>query len=195
MKKKRTMLGVFMCVILLVAGCGTTIKDIVSEKYQMKDTVQSSIDQGDVARVYLAEGKSIDQVAKFLQGKKSPNRVSDQQDGKQVLVYDDYFVTLMEGKENPENTQLEVATYTFVRDNYQPSFFNGLFAAYILADLFDVDDWGRRQRFRCQNSVNGCYGGYVHSGGHYKGPRKTPSFRGSLSGSGLFRGGGPNAGK
>ncbi|HEX6923245.1 MAG TPA: DUF4247 domain-containing protein [Bacillales bacterium] len=191
MNRKRT-LGLFLLVVLFMAGCGTTIKDIVADKYPLKDTVQSSIDQGDVARVYLAKGKSIDDVAGFLQNKQSPNRISNQQEGKQVLVYDEYFVTLMESKDNPENTEIEVATYTFVRDNYQPSFFNGLFAAYILADLFDVDDWGRRQRFRCQHSVNGCYGGYVGSGGHYKGPRKVPSFRGSLSG---FRGGGPNAGK
>ncbi|HET7626803.1 MAG TPA: DUF4247 domain-containing protein [Bacillales bacterium] len=185
--------SVCMLLVLVLAGCGQTVKDIVSATYPLKDTVQSSIDANDVARIYVAKNQSIDDVVQQLTKKKKPNRISDKQDGKQVLVYDDYFVTLMKSKANPDNTEIEVASYTFVRDNYRPSFFEGLLALYLLDELFDVDDWGKRQSSRCRHAFNPCYGGYVHSGGHYKGPQTVPSFRGSMSG--FFRGGGPNAGK
>jgi hypothetical protein len=185
-------ISIFLLLVFVLAACGSSVDDVISDEYPLKDTVKSSTDPDDAATVYIAKGKSIDQVAQALEDKMEPNRISNRQDNKQVLIYDDYFVTLTQSKDNPNNTDIEVASYTFVRDNYQPSFFNGLFSGLLLSRLFNVPDWGRRQAYRCQQSMNGCYGGYTRSGGHYKGPTTPPSFRGSLSG---FRGGGPGAGK
>ncbi|HET7658011.1 MAG TPA: DUF4247 domain-containing protein [Bacillales bacterium] len=188
--KKARVLGLFLLLVLVLAACGNSIESIIANKYSMKDTVQSSADSSDAARIYVAKGKSISQVAQYLEKQKTPKKVSPMQNGKQVLVYDNNFVTLTKSKDNENNTDIEVASYSFVRDNYRPSFFNGLLTGYFLSSLFNVPNWGSRQTFRCQQSMNPCYGGYTRSGGHYQGPSKPPSFRGSL-----FRGGGPNAGK
>ncbi|TCP32075.1 uncharacterized protein DUF4247 [Scopulibacillus darangshiensis] len=166
-----------------------TILDIVKDKYQIDDTVKSSVNQDDTAMIFLAKNQSIDDVSKALQKEKKPDRASNRVDNKKVLVYENYFVTLTKDDKDPKDTNIEVATYGFVRDNYRPSFFDGLLAYYILDNLFDVDDWHRKQGRRCY-ATNGCYQGYNHSGGHYKGPGSKPLFRSSS-----IRGGGPNAGK
>lgn len=184
--------GVVLLLAVLLVGCGNfgqSIREIIDEKYALQDTVKSSTDPDDTAFVYVAQNKTIDEVSDGIQKEMSPERTSDKNEGKQVLVYDQSFVTLMKDEENPDNVLIEVADYQFVRDNYQPSFFQGLFALYVLNDLFDVDDWGKRQKSRCVAAASGCYGGYVGSGGRYKGPTRPPTFRNSL------RGGGPGAGK
>ncbi|HET7578959.1 MAG TPA: DUF4247 domain-containing protein [Bacillales bacterium] len=192
--RKRS-IGLLLLLVLVLGGCGNSIQGVIAKKYPLKDTVQSSANSGDAAKVYLAKGQSISQVAQFLRQQKQPKKASGVKNGKAVLVYDNNFVTLTKNKKNPDSTDIEVASYTFVRDNYRPSFFNGLLTGYFLSSLFNVPDWGARQSYRCQSALNPCYGGYRHSGGHYKGPRRPPSFRGSLSGPGFFRGGGPNVGK
>lgn len=189
---KKRWFGMFLLSILFLGGCGNSIDGVISKKYPLKDTVKSSTNSSDVSHIYTAKGQSISQVAKYLQKQKTPKKISAQHNGKQVLIYGNEFVTLMKGKTNSNNTDIEVSSYSFVRDNYQPSFFNGLFAGYLLGNLFHVPNWSSRQSSRCQHSINPCYGGYTHSGGHYKGPMRPPSFRSSTS---WFRGGGPNAGK
>lgn len=189
--KRLTGLILLTAFVLLVSACGITkdIQEVVEDRYQLDDVVESSIDSGDVSRVYTAEGKDIPSVSSYLQEQIKPNEVSELKEGKQVLVYDDFIVSLTEG-DNDSNTLVEVATIGFVRDNYRPSFFDGLLAYYILDEILDVDDWGKKQKSRCNNSLGNCYGGYKSTGGTYKGPSTIPSFRGSGS-----RGGGPGTGK
>ena len=181
--------GLLTAFILLLSACGITkdIQEIVEDRYQLEDVIESSVDSGDVSKVYTAD-KDLVSVASYLQDQIKPNEVSEVKEGKQILVYDDYIVTLSEGEDS--NTLVEVATVGFVRDNYQPSFFDGLLAYYILDEILDVDDWGKKQKNRCKSSSGNCYGGYSATGGAYKGPTNTPSFRGSSS-----RGGGPGTGK
>lgn len=190
MRKGKWKLGMFLLLVIVLAGCGSAIDGVIAKKYQTKDTVKSSVNSSDAAKIYVAKGQSISQVAQYLKKQQTPKKISALQNGKQVLVYNNRFVTLTKSKDNPNNTDIEVASYSFVRDNYRPSFFNGLFTAYFLSSLFNVPNWGSRQMQRCRQSVNPCYGGYTVSGGHYQGPTRKPTFRGSL-----FRGGGPNAGK
>lgn len=189
---KKRWFSILLMSVLFLGACGNSIQGLIAKKYPLKDTVQSSTNSRDVSHIYIAKGQSISQVAQYLQKQKTPKRVSAENNGKKVLIYDHNFVTLMKNKTNPNNTDIEVASYSFVRDNYQPSFFNGLFTGYLLGHLFGVPNWSSRQSTRCRNSVYPCYRGYTHSGGHYKGPVRPPSFRGSSS---WFRGGGPNAGK
>ncbi|MFZ3590695.1 DUF4247 domain-containing protein [Bacillus sp. DJP31] len=197
----------FFLVILLalLSACGTDrgisggtgkgeVLDYIQATYPLVDVVKSSSDQRDVTRIFNAEGSSIEEVTSKIQSgiKSEPVEVSERTNEKQVIVYDDFFVTMTTDPENKENTLVEVATYGFVRDNYQPSFFNGLMAGYLLSSLLDVDDWGRKQNSRCLNSPGGCYGGYIGSGKGYKGPVGQPFLRG---GSSSVRGGGPGTGK
>ncbi|WLD94767.1 DUF4247 domain-containing protein [Alkalihalobacillus sp. AL-G] len=187
---RRQFIGVSILVglFLVLVGCGSTsILDIVSDKYPLEDVVESSTNPEDTARVFIAKDKSISKVSSFIQDKMEPGNASEIKDNKQVLVYNDYFVTLTTDENDPDNTVIEVASNGFVRDNYRPSFFNGFIAYYILDDILDVDDWGKRQSQRC---VGKCYRGYNQSGGSYKGPTTPSSFRGSGN-----RGGGPGSGK
>lgn len=165
-----------------------SIAEIVDGKYSIDDTVKSSVDSDDAARIYVAD-QSMAEVANTLKKAKSPNKITKEVDKKQVLIYDDYIVILTPNKDDPNKTNIEVDTYGFVRDNYRPSFFDGLLTYYILDHLFGVNNWAGRQGNLCR-STNGCYGGYNASGGHYKGPTSTPLFRSSP-----IRGGGPSAGK
>ncbi|MGA9287515.1 MAG: DUF4247 domain-containing protein [Anaerobacillus sp.] len=186
----KVLTGLLTAFILLLSACGITkdIQEIVEDRYQLEDVVESSVDSKDVSKVYQAD-EDISTVASHLQEQIKPNEVSELKEGKQILVYDDYIVTLSEDGDESK-TLVEVASVGFVRDNYQPSFFDGLLAYYILDQILDVDDWGKKQKNRCKNSRGNCYGGYVTTGGSYKGPSKVPSFRGSSS-----RGGGPGTGK
>lgn len=181
--------GLLTAFILLLSACGITkdIQEIVEDRYQLEDVVESSVDSSDVSKIYNAE-EDIPTVASYLQEQIKPNEVSELKEGKQILVYDDYIVTLQES-DDASNTLVEVATVGFVRDNYQPDFFDGLLAYYILDEILDVDDWGKKQKKRCLNATGNCYGGYGTTGGTYKGPTTIPSFRGSS------RGGGPGTGK
>ncbi|TLS39120.1 DUF4247 domain-containing protein [Pseudalkalibacillus caeni] len=192
MKGQRLGIALLVAFVLLLAGCGITqdIREIIADRYTLEDTVKSSVDSNDAARIYAAEGKTIDDVSTYLQEQIKPNNASEKKDGKQILVYDETFVTLTEDEENPDDTLIEVASTGFVRDNYQPGFFNGFIAYYILDEILDVDDWGKRQKQRCLQSGGNCYKGYNSSRGAYKGPSVPPSFRGSGS-----RGGGPGTGK
>ncbi len=188
---------IFIAVLLsaaLLSACANpfsnqTILDVVKKHYEIDDTVKSSVDSSDKAQIFIAKNKTVSQVASALKKDMKPNKISEKANEKQALVYDKYIVTLTKNEKNPRNTNIEVATYGFVRDNYRPSFFQGLLTYYFLSHLFNVNDWAGRQNSRCIQT-NGCYQGYNNSGGHYKGPGSKPLFRSSL-----FRGGGPNAGK
>lgn len=190
MKRRVNKASLLFGILLLLVGCGVAgIETIISDKYPLEDVVSSSMNQNDTAQVFIAENEPIEDVSSYIQDKRKPNNASEIKDHKQVLVYDDYFVTLTSDEGNPENTLIELATTGFVRDNYNPGFFNGFLAYYILDEILDVDDWGKRQNRRCMQGNNGCYQGYGYSGGHYKG-LMLPSLRGSST-----RGGGPGAGK
>ncbi len=178
----------------LEGGLFHTPLDLAHATYPLIDVVKSSSDQHDTSMVFKAEGESIDTVAQFIQGHVAiePVEVSETKDKKKIIIYEDHFVTMTEDPEDPASTLVEVATYGFVRDNYQPNFFSGFFLWYLLDDVLDVDDWNKKQKKRCDSSTGGCYGSYGGSGGGYKGPIGQPSLRG---GSSSVRGGGPGTGK
>ncbi|MGP4080722.1 DUF4247 domain-containing protein [Pseudalkalibacillus sp. R45] len=186
---RRKAIGIFIAAIfLLLVACGSgSILDWIAEHYPLEDVVESSTNPDDVARLYVAKDKSIQEVSKAIQDHMEPNNASEIKENKQVLVYDDHFVTLTQDEDDAESTNIEVASDEFVRDNYRPGFFNGFIAYYILDEILDVDDWKNKQNKRCGGK---CYEGYNKSGGNYKGPAVPSSFRGSGN-----RGGGPGTGK
>jgi hypothetical protein len=164
----------------------------MEKTYPLIDVVKSSAEEQDVSRVFRAEGSSIEEVATQIQSEVTdePIEITDNTGEKQVIVYENYFVTLTSDPENPKDTLVEVAPYGFVRDNYDPDFFDGLMTYWFLSQLFDVNDWRAKQRDRCYYAPAGCYGSYGSTRGGYKGPIGQPSLRG-----GSVRGGGPGTGK
>lgn len=178
----------------VLSGCSSIFSDsilsYIKHHYEVKDNVSSSLNPNDPDQIFVAKNQTIPTVASDLKKAVGPKKISQFVNNKQVLVYDNYFVTLTKDQQAPNNTLIEVASYDFVRENYRPSFFDGLLTYYMLNNLLGVNNWASRQHTHCLGSVNGCYQGYNHSGGHYKAPSSKPLFR-----SRTIRGGGPNAGK
>jgi hypothetical protein len=199
---KRRFLPLLLSVTLLLTACGSNagsgslfqegIAEFIHDEYVIYDTVSSATNGDNFSEIYIAENQSIEEVASNISDHSKPVEKSEMKDDKQVLVYDNLFVILTKDEEDSANTYIEVANDEFVRNNYSPSFFNGLLLLWVLDDLLDVDDWGKKQRLKCQRNPNSCYGGYGVSGGSFKGLNKTPTIRGGTS---SVRGGGPGSGK
>ncbi|MEN2766935.1 DUF4247 domain-containing protein [Ornithinibacillus xuwenensis] len=197
---KKPLLVLILSVTLLLSACSSSsgglfkdgVVEFIDSEYRLYDTVNSATDSDNFSEIYIAENKSLTEVASDIISYQQPSEESELKDGKQVLVYDNLFVILTEDEENQDNTYIEVANDKFVRNNYNPSFFNGLFVLWVLDDLLDVDDWSKNRNLKCQKDPSYCYGGYGTSGGSFKGKNSKPTIR---SGSSPVRGGGPGAGK
>ncbi|CDQ41259.1 MULTISPECIES: DUF4247 domain-containing protein [Virgibacillus] len=199
---KKSLFFVLVSFTLVLSACGGSmnqaagstafndgIAEFINDTYTFHDVVSSQEDSSDISEIYIAENKSVDEVVSELQEYKEPQKVSEKSDQKQALVYNNLFVIITEDEEDPDNSTVEVASKNFVRDNYQPSFFNGLFALWLLDEVLDVDDWAKKRKNKCVNT-NDCYGGYYSSGGFYKNSGDSKSIRSSS-----VRGGGPGSGK
>lgn len=196
---KRTLLSVIIAgVLVFLAACGNgsgsifrdDIEDFISDNYQLYDTVSSTENSDDFSKIYLAENQEISNVSSTLQDHLEPTEMSELKDNKQILVYDDQFVTLTVSEDNSNDTLVEVAGEEFVRRHYRPSFFEGYLLASFLNNLFG-NNWSRDRNQACRVNPDLCYGGYNSSGG-FAGKSGTPSIRG---GSSSVRGGGPGTGK
>jgi hypothetical protein len=189
MMKRQVLFILLMGIGGLLTACGSTsIQDVVRDRYTLIDSVRSTLNQDDISVIYEAEGQTLEEVRDSLRKVILPQKTSERVNDKIVMIFDDHFVTLTPSPENENNTYIEVATTGFVRENYTPSFFQGMFVMWLLDDILDVDDWGKRQKSRC--IAGDCYKGYKQSGGRYKGPAAPPLIRGSS-----VRGGGPGTGK
>jgi Domain of unknown function (DUF4247) len=198
---KKPLLPLLLSVVLLLAACGSNtgggslfkegIAEFINNEYVIHDTVSSVSNSSNFSEIYIAENQSIEEVSSTISGHIEPVEKSEIKDDKQVLVYDQLFVILTKDEENTANTYIEVANDEFVKNNYSPSFFNGLLLFWVLDDLLDVDDWGKKQNLKCRKNPNYCYGGYGASGGSFKGLNQTPTIRKGSS----VRGGGPGSGK
>ncbi|WP_223702209.1 DUF4247 domain-containing protein [Sutcliffiella deserti] len=197
---RKPLLSLLLTFTLLLSACSSgngglfkdDIVDFISNEYRIYDTVSSVRDSANFSEIYIAENRDMDDVTSNITSHEQPEEMSERKDGKQVLVYDNLFVIITEDEENPSNTFIEVANDKFVRNNYSPDFFDGLFLYMVLNNLLRTNDWGDTQKLRCQQNPENCYGGYGKSGGSFKGSNQTPTIR---SGSSPVRGGGPGAGK
>ncbi|MGG3927257.1 DUF4247 domain-containing protein [Metabacillus fastidiosus] len=200
-RMKKPLLFIIVGVMFLLTACGSGtqgslfkdgIAEFINNNYEFQDVVASQTNKDNFSEVFIAENKSIDEVANELQQHQSPDEVSNKNNNKQVLVYPDLFVILTADENNNENILIEVADYQFVRDNFSPDFFDGLLVLWILDEILDVDDWGKKRKNKCYQNNDDCYQGYGSSGGSYKWSKGTPSVRGGTS---SVRGGGPGTGK
>jgi hypothetical protein len=197
---KKPLLALILSILLFLAACSSSagglfkegIAEFINNEYTIYDTVNDTTDTSNYSEVYIAENSTIPEVTANITSHEQPREVSELVEGKQALIYDNLFVIITEDPDNPSNTYIEIANHDFVRNNYSPSFFNGLFLLWVLDDVLDVDDWGKKRNTQCKQNPDNCYGGYGYSGGGFKGINKTPTVRG---GSSSVRGGGPGAGK
>ncbi|WP_102348105.1 DUF4247 domain-containing protein [Bacillus sp. Marseille-P3661] len=197
---KKPLLALILTFTLLLAACSSEngglfkegIVEFISNEYTIYDTVSSATDSANFSEIYIAENQTVDAVAANIISHQQPIEMSEMKEGKQVLIYENLFVILTADDENQGNTYIEVANNQFIRDNYSYDFFDGLFLAWVLDDVLDVDDWGKKRQMKCKQYPENCYDGYGHSGGSFKGLNKTPTIR---NGSSSVRGGGPGAGK
>ncbi len=196
---KKPLLILILTFTLLVSACGSQssglfkddIVDFISSEYRIYDTVSSVTDGNNFSEIYIAENQGLDEVALTITSHDKPEEMSERKDGKQVLVYDNLFVILTEDEEDTSNTFIEVANDQFVRNNYSPDFFDGLFLYWMMSNLLG-NDWGNTQKQKCKLNPEYCYNGYGKSGGTYKGINQNPTIR---NGSSSVRGGGPGTGK
>ncbi|MFC7061534.1 DUF4247 domain-containing protein [Halobacillus seohaensis] len=159
----------------------TSIRKLLSDGFPLLDTVDA--DQGS-AEIFMTQELTLPEVAEQLENKIKPEEISDSEDGKQVLIYQDEFVILQESDEEPGLILIELSNKEFVEKNYSPSFFQGLLAYSLLNRMLGSNNWATQRQSRCE-STGGCYGGYAMYGGS-----NSNSMRGSSN-----RGGGPGTGK
>jgi hypothetical protein len=161
---KRSLFFVLISLLLLLAACDSQAKsegtlfdhriaEFIDDNYTFQDIVSSQEDSSDISEVYIAEDKSIDEVVSELREHEEPDRISDRSDQKQALVYDNLFVIVTEDEDDSDNSTVEIASQQFVRDNFQPSFFHGLFAYWLLDEVLDVDDWAIRKTWLVAKSL------------------------------------------
>ncbi|WP_240733130.1 DUF4247 domain-containing protein [Jeotgalibacillus sp. S-D1] len=195
---KKTFLSLLIVgVMLFVAACGNgggslfndSIDDYISNNYSLYDTISSTENSDEYARVYLAEDRDISAVSSELQDHEEPTEMSELREGKQVFIYDNQFVTLTESEDNSSDTMIEVAEEEFVRNNYSPGFFQGYLLASVLGNMFG-NNWGSQRNQACAANPERCYGGY-NSAGTYVGKNSIPTIRGAST----VRGGGTGSGK
>ncbi|KGX84476.1 hypothetical protein N783_14235 [Pontibacillus marinus BH030004 = DSM 16465] len=159
-------------------------EDFVSSTFPLLDKVRGN-QSNQEARIYVTQRFGVKELSNIVSEKFKPDRESDYNNGKKVLIYADTFITFKQSEQSSDVTLIEIASDRFVRNNYSPNFFNGLFALWVLDEVLDVDDWGKKRRKACLSG--GCYGGY--SSEKYR-SGSSGSFRGSSG-----RGGGPSSGK
>ncbi|MYL34124.1 DUF4247 domain-containing protein [Pontibacillus yanchengensis] len=157
---------------------------LLSNVFPLIDTVRGQNNQE--ARIYVTQQFTIEELSNILTERFKPDRESDLVDGKKALIYSNYFITLQQSEQNQDAILMEIASNRFVRDNYSPNFFNGLFALWILDEVLDVDDWHKKRKRECL--TGNCYGGYSSS-------KYRPGSTGGIRGSSGTRGGGPSTGK
>lgn len=173
--------------VFLLAACGMQeADDYVDENYTFIDAVQNNTNANDQAMVYRTN-QSVADTASELIDVEQPEKVGEEVDGRQVLVYNNEFIILTEDPDNPGSTLVEVAEEEFVRTHYHPGFFSGMLLGSLLNGRFG-SNWERTQTNKCRNNNDGCY-----SGGGYYGTGTFSS--GSYGRGSTFRGGGPGEGK
>lgn len=168
----------------LTKGSFKEPSNMISDTFPLLDVVKGT--QGSrEAKIYSTQSFSIQELASLVVEKFPPEQESELHNGKKILVYPNEFITFKQSEQDQNVVLMEIASDEFVRNNYSPNFFDGLLALWILDEVLDVDDWGKKRRKACLSGA--CYGGY--SSKKYR-SGTSGSFRGSTN-----RGGGPSSGK
>lgn len=168
----------------LETGSGGDITAMIGNTFYLLDVISGEADE---AYIYATRQFKAEELASLISDLKVPEEISEFQDDRQILIYENHFVTIKRAEEEPDSTILEVASDQFVENNYSPNYFSGFFTFLILNRMLGTNNWQNRRMEQCRNSR--CYGGYSTS--------RSYNTNGSSSQRGIsgYRGGGPGTGK
>lgn len=121
----KAVLSIVLAVTVL-AGCGGG--GTAASGYPLESVTQ---DGNQSSRVYRAENQTVPEVAKELAAQRTPKEVSNEDADRMFLVYSDELYHLQKDPQKPSDTLIEVDNNAFVRQNYNPSFFQGFILAKI----------------------------------------------------------------
>lgn len=131
MKQLKFALALILSLALL-AGCSSA-SSYVKEHYPLVDV------QGkgkDAARIYLAEGRTVPEVAADLAKEEKPKETSKENSDQMFLVYDDKIVNLQKDPSDAQNTLVELDSIPYAKEHYGSSFLEGYLTASLLQSLF-----------------------------------------------------------
>ncbi len=165
-------------------GNYSSIKTLLDDNFSLVDVVSEG--NNEQSYIYATRQFGLEELSPLIERGMKAEQVSDIQENKQIFIYSNYILTLQEDQEDPELLLLELASTEFVRNHYTPNYFSGFFALWLLDDVLDVDDWGKKRTQACKQG--NCYGGYYNTDKYRSGD--IGSLRGSTT-----RGGGPGTGK
>ncbi|MRG87700.1 DUF4247 domain-containing protein [Salinibacillus xinjiangensis] len=161
----------------------TSIEDMLDGNFTLVDVISEGTNQ--TTNIFATRQFTLNELSSLIQKGTNPDEVSEVQDNKQILIYNDEILTLQVDEKDPDLVLAEVATKEFVREHYSPNYFNGFFALWVLDEVLDVDDWGKKRANACKQG--NCYGGYFNTKKYRSGD--VGSLRSSSSrGGGLFSG-------
>ncbi|AQQ52009.1 DUF4247 domain-containing protein [Planococcus lenghuensis] len=179
----RHKLGLALIIMtLLLAGCGAA--SFIEDQYALVDIVTDA--QGEESRVYRAPDSTIAAVVAEIDSQLPAEQISEEIDGKVVMIYEDRIIQVMEDVSGTGDTLIEVSTEEFVENNYGTNFFLIYGLASLADDFFDI-------KKKKQGSY--LYSGYINNGRYIKNAGGTGSIRFGSPGTDGIRGGGPGTGK
>jgi len=137
MKKltKWATLFLLLSLVLLISGCGESANEFIAKNYSLED-VQGNEKEG-LQKVYRAANMSVAQVIEKIASQQQPKEKSEVKEGKAVLVYDNYVVTVKKDDNKDQDSLIYVSSYQFVRNNTDSGFWQGYITARLLDVLFD----------------------------------------------------------
>ncbi|MDQ0299330.1 hypothetical protein J2S78_001750 [Salibacterium salarium] len=179
---KKVIIG-FIVTAVLLTGCIPS-GDFIADTYDLENVMED--DANNESYVYRAAGETVPEVAQTIQGEDEPEDISEEDEERMFLAYEDRLVQVMEDPEEQQDTLVEVSEKEFVENNYSPSMLETYAMFRIIGDLYNMGN---------QNRDRG-YEGYVGTGGNYhQNPGERGSNRSGSVSSTNNRGGGLGTGK
>lgn len=168
----------------LERGSGSDVTAMIGNTFYLLDVISGEAEE---AYIYATRQFEAEELASLIAELSTPEEISDFQENRQILIYENHFVTVKEAEEEPGSSIIEVASDQFVENNYSPNYFSGFFTFLLLNRMLGTNNWQNRRMEQCRN--NRCYGGYSTS--------RSYNTNGSSSQRGIsgYRGGGPGTGK
>ncbi|WP_424475088.1 DUF4247 domain-containing protein [Oceanobacillus kimchii] len=149
------------------------IDDVIEDAFPLMTTIEGDSSNSEV---YATTRFTLSELSLLLSNEFQTEEISEVKDDQQIIIFNDFFVTLRKNEADQEVLLIEVAGEEFVRRNYSPSFLGTYFSIRLLDSMFG-NNWNR--------SSNGDYSGMGSYGGS----------GGIGRGNTTFRGGGPGTGK
>ncbi|GGM26552.1 hypothetical protein GCM10011351_10370 [Paraliobacillus quinghaiensis] len=163
------------------------VETLMSDNFYLLDTVVADREE---ANIYATKQFTVEEIVDVVSETIEPDEISEKKDNQRILIYPNHFVTFKQSEEDSQVTLIEVATDTFVRNNYSPNYLNGFFTYIMLDRMLSTNNWGQNRQNKC--SGGSCYGGYTTGQKTFGGGVTTNRTNRGLS---SIRGGGPSAGK